>query len=209
MHTVFCLHPASTDWNTSFSLSSGRRYFYMQNKVFKSVRVMCFCAMLTALSVAIAWLCKMFLTITPYFRITFENLPLILAGYFFGPIAGLFCGLASDILSTALSQYGLGGINPIITLGAGCVGLFAGLIPTIFKKKNNIVLLISVYAAHIIGNILVKSAGLHIMYSWSIPLLLPRIPLYIAIAAIEYGIMVILTKNKGIHKMLGEKNDIR
>ena len=177
----------------------------MKTKAFKNVRIMCFCAMLTALSVAIAWLCKMFLTVTPYIRITFENLPLILAGYFFGPVAGLFSGLASDILSTALSQYGLGGINPIITLGAGCVGLFSGLLPKISGKKNNIILLISVYAAHIIGNILVKSAGLNIIYSWAIPLLLPRIPLYLIIAAIEYGIMFILTKNKGIKKILGEE----
>ena len=177
----------------------------MQSKAFKNVKIMCFCAMLTALSVAIAWLCKMFLTVTPYIRITFENLPLIIAGYCFGPLPGLFCGLASDVISTAISQYGLGGINPIITLGAGLVGLTAGCIPLIFRKKNDLVLFISVLCAHIIGNILVKSAGLHIMYSWAIPLLYPRLPLYIVIAAIEYALIAVLLKNKAIAKVLNEK----
>ncbi len=177
----------------------------MKTKAFRSVKVLCLCAMLTALSVAVAWLCKMFLTVTPYIRITFENLPLIMAGYFFGPLPGLLCGLTSDIISTAISQYGLGGINPIITLGAGLVGLMAGLVPLIFKKKNSLVLFISVFSAHIIGNIIVKSTGLHIMYSWAIPLLYPRLPLYIVIAAIEYVLMTVLLKNKAIAKVQREK----
>ncbi len=209
-HTVPILHPASTDIKiTSYSADYGKEVFFMQSKAFKNVKIMCFCAMLTALSVAIAWLCKMFLTVTPYIRITFENLPLIMAGYFFGPIPGLLCGLASDIISTAISQYGLGGINPIITIGAGLVGLIAGSIPHLIGKKNGKVLFISVFAAHIVGNIIVKSAGLHIMYSWAIPLLYPRLPLYIVIAAIEFGIITVLLKNKVIAKVLNENDDIR
>lgn len=95
-----------------------------KTSLFVNIRVLCTVALLTACATAIAYICKSF-TITPYLRVTFENLPLILAGYLFGPWAGLAAGLASDFLNTAVT-YGLGQLNPIITLGAGVVGFTAG-----------------------------------------------------------------------------------
>lgn len=152
------------------------------------------------LSAVIAYLCKLFLTLSMSFRITFENLPVILSGIFFGPVAGLVTGLGSDLVSTAVSQYGIGGINPLITLGAGCVGLTAGLCTKLIpqKRAGTLKLFTTVYISHIIGNMLVKSLGLHVFYSFSLPQLLPRIPLYTIIAAIEYTMILLITNNKGI-----------
>lgn len=170
------------------------------SKVFKNLKILCCCAMFMALSAVIAYVCKLFLTLSMSFRITFENLPIILSGIFFGPVAGLVTGLGSDLISTAVSQYGIGGINPIITLGAGSVGLVAGLCTRLIPKKKSgtLKLLITVFAAHIVGNMLIKSLGLHLFYSFSLPQLLPRIPLYIIIGALEFTVIMLIIKNKGI-----------
>ena len=78
-----------------------------------TARALCSVAILTALTVVIAYLCK-FLTITPTVRVTFENLPIILAGFAYGPVAGFMTGAAADLISTMISQFG-GQINPILT----------------------------------------------------------------------------------------------
>ena len=65
---------------------------------FKGLRALCFSALLCAAAVVIAYLCKA-LTIGNSIRITFENLPIILCGYAFGPIAGLLCGACADFLN--------------------------------------------------------------------------------------------------------------
>ena len=128
---------------------------------FKGLRALCFSALLCAAAVVIAYLCKA-LTIGNSIRITFENLPIILCGYAFGPIAGLLCGACADFLNTAVSQYGLGGLNPILTAGAAVVGLCAGLMPRILPRRTNdsLRLCLSVLCAHVMGK---KSRALHIL----------------------------------------------
>ena len=93
-------------------------------KTFGKVKTLCACALLCAAAVSIAYICK-FMTVGSI-RITFENLPIILSGIFFGPVAGFITGIGADLVSTAISHYGLGGLNPIITFGAGAVGFISG-----------------------------------------------------------------------------------
>lgn len=170
--------------------------------LFGNVRVLCITAILTASAVVIAYVCKA-LTFGPI-RITFENIPIILAGYMFGPIAGLVCGLASDFLNTAVSHYGLSGMNLIITAGAGLVGFCAGLFSRILKnKKRPLRLAASVLCAHIVGNIIVKSLGLIVYYSYPMEMIIIRIPLYLGIAAVEYLVLLALLASKGIRGALG------
>lgn len=169
---------------------------------FSDLRSLCIAALLCAAAIVIAYLCK-FLTLTSSIRITFENLPIIMCGYVFGPIPGLLCGLSADTLSTAVS-YGFGGINPILTLGAGSVGFVAGAVSYICRsRKESVRLFISVFAAHITGNILIKSYGLWLYYHSPLPMLAVRIPLYITIAAIEYILLGLLLRSRGIKKVLG------
>ena len=170
-----------------------------QKGVFKKVKTLCACALLCAAAVSIAYICK-FMTIGTI-RITFENLPIILAGIFFGPVAGLLTGLSADLARTVISHYGIGGLNPIITLGAASIGFVAGAVFRIPKiNKTGLKALFAVFSAHAVGNMMIKSAGLMIYYSYPLPAVLPRIPLYIIIGAIEYAIILVLIKNKGITK---------
>ena len=171
---------------------------------FRGLRALCFSALLCAAAVVIAYLCKA-LTIGNSIRITFENLPIILCGYAFGPVAGLLCGACADFLNTAVSQYGLGGLNPILTAGAGVVGLCAGLMPRILPKKTNenLRLGLSVLCAHVMGNMIVKSLGLYIYYRTPLAVLAIRIPLYLTIAAVEFLLLGLLLRSRGIRKALG------
>ena len=71
-----------------------------KSKVFKSVRFLTTAAMLTALSVVIGIVCKNFLNFgSGLFRVTFENLPIIMSGILLGPAAGGIVGAASDLVS--------------------------------------------------------------------------------------------------------------
>ena len=80
-------------------------------------------AMMVAISVIIGIFCKSFLNFgAGLFRITFENVPIIMSGVISGPVAGGIVGLASDLVSYFLSgQYYPP--NLVVTLGATMVGV--------------------------------------------------------------------------------------
>ena len=175
----------------------------MKNRKFKT-KTLCACALLVAATVVIGYICKMFLTFGAV-RVTFENLPIMISGIFFGPLAGFMTGITADLVSTAVSQYGIGGINPIITLGAGAVGFVSGLIS--YKRKEvrpkTYIITCAVYLSHIIGNMIIKSVGLMVYFGYTLPAVLPRIPLYFVIGTIELIIIYILCRSKGFCKTVG------
>lgn len=206
---VRLLHPASTAFKLSFfmPLSTGKGGFFMQNKnsnlIFKNVKAMCAAALLAAIAVVISLICKSF-TLTMSIRITFENLPLILSGYILGPIPGLLTGLCADLVSTSVS-YGIGGINPILTVGAASVGFFAGMISRyIIPKKSTIQIFVTVFLSHFIGNIVIKSIGLYVYYKTPPVEIATRVMLYLCIAAIESVLITVILKSKGISKAIGD-----
>ena len=91
-----------------------------------------------------------------FLRISFENLPLLLAGYLFGPLAGGITGVCADLLGCLLRGYA---VNPIITLGAGLVGVMAGL----FGKRGVTAkprLWLSVVAAHLVDQLVPALNGI-------------------------------------------------
>lgn len=172
---------------------------HLSNNRHMATRVVTFSALLTALSVIIGFVCKTYLTFGAI-RITFENLPILLAGLAFGPVVGALVGAASDIVSCLASGFS---VTPLITVGAACVGLCAGLFSRyVFKKRSYPSLLAVALLSHAVGSMLVKSIGLYLMGYYSIPVLLYRIPLYIGISFAESYLIYILLKNKQIEKIL-------
>lgn len=116
------------------------------------------CAVLTALSVVLGILCKNLFTFGIYYRITFENLPIIIAGLMFGPAAGAVCGCFSDVVSCLLSTNPA--VNPLITLGACTVGVVSGLFSKRLKATGNKkYIFISSGFSHLAGQVIVKSAA--------------------------------------------------
>lgn len=169
-----------------------------KEKTIKNIRVLCSSAVLSASAVIIAYFCQIFLTFGPI-CFTVENLPIILSGYLFGPVAGMITGLIADLVSTLLSGYA---VNPIIALGAASVGFFAGL-P--YSKKSTLRLVIAVFMSHITGNMIIKSAGLMIYFDYSIITVLPRIPLYIGISAVEFILLFTIIKSNALRRSMGGK----
>ena len=67
--------------------------------LFGSPRILCAAALLAALSIVLG---KYMAISTPIFRFSFENLPILMAGIFFGPIIGAAVGLIADIVGCLL-----------------------------------------------------------------------------------------------------------
>ena len=105
--------------------------------LFRSLKALVMAAMLTSMSVVIGIFCKSMLNFgAGLFRITFENLPIILAGIMFGPLVGGAVGAATDIISYFLSGQAYP-INLIVTVGAASVGVVSGLLAKyVFRKKD-------------------------------------------------------------------------
>ena len=169
-------------------------------RLFSSVRNLTISAMLTAMSVVIGIFCKTILNFGGgLFRITFENLPILLSGILFGPIVGAVVGVASDLISYLLSSQAYPP-NLIVTLGAMSVGLVSGAISRFVIKERGIKqIIISSAFAHVIGSMIIKPIGLFTFYSWAV---LWRVPLYLVIAPLEILLLCLLYKNASFKKMI-------
>ena len=159
-------------------------------------------AMTTAMSVVIGIFCKTALNFGGgLFRITFENLPIILSGVVFGPFVGGTVGGLSDLISYLLSGQTYPP-NLIVTAGAISVGIVSGIVSRyVVKKRGSLQLAVSGGAAHIVGSMIIKPIGLFQFYSWSV---LVRIPLYLVIAPIEILLLILLCRNGGFKKLIAK-----
>ena len=185
----------------------GKEDFFMQKNrreqrvgIFGSLQVMTMAAMLTAMSVVIGIFCKSFLNFGGgLFRITFENLPILLSGIMFGPVVGGVVGAATDIVSYFLSGQ-VYPINPIVTAGAALIGITSGIFARyVFRRKGYIRLIIPCVIAHIVGSMTVKSIGLVTFYGVAV---LWRIPLYLVIAPLEIALICAMYRNGAARKLI-------
>ena len=168
--------------------------------LFGTVKAMVMAAMLTAMSVVIGIFCKSFLNFGGgLFRITFENLPILVSGIMFGPIVGGVVGAATDIISYFLSGQAYP-INLIVTLGATAIGVISGLFSKyVFRKKGYLRIILPSAIAHIIGSMIIKPIGLFTFYSWAV---LWRVPLYLVIAPLEITLICLMYKNSTVRKLI-------
>ncbi len=166
--------------------------------IFGSLKVMACAAILAGMSIVLGK--YLAFNLTPSIRISFENLPVIISGVFFGPIVGAAVGAVADILGCLMVGYT---INPIITAGAACVGLVSGLIPLIFKKKNTACVILSVAIAHLLGSVTVKTIGLAVFYT--LPLIetgLWRLLTYTAVGVAECAVICLLCNSSAFVKQV-------
>ena len=156
-------------------------------------------AMLAAMSVVIGMFCKSFLNFGGgLWRVTFENLPIILAGVFLGPITGGMVGVVSDLTSYLLSPQ-VYPPNLVVTLGAFAVGVISGLMARfVVRERGTGQIVLSAAVAHIIGSMIIKPIGLFQFYGWAV---LVRIPLYLVIAPLEILLLCLLWRQKSFRKL--------
>ena len=159
------------------------------------------------LTVIIALLCAISIVAGKYLairggeimRFSLENMPVIFAGMAFGPVAGVLVGVVSDLIGCVLVGYT---INPLVTVGAGAIGLVSGLMPIILKKANiptPLMTAITVASAHIIGSVIIKTIGLYTYYTMPFTvLLLWRVLNYLIVGGLDGGVVYVLLRNKEI-----------
>ena len=171
-----------------------------KNKIFKSVHYLTLAAMLTAVSVVIGIVCKSFLNFGGgLFRITFENLPIILSGLVMGPAVGGLVGAATDLISYMLSPQ-IYPPNLIVTAGAATVGIVSGFTAKyLFKERGSNQIIFSAGLAHALGSMIIKPIGL---YSYYGILVLWRIPLYLIIAPLEIALICMMYKNAAVSRVM-------
>lgn len=141
------------------------------------------------------------------FRISFENLPIVFIGIALGPLWGMMVGAVADLIGCLIVGYA---INPIITLGAVAIGAVAGIVSKWTESmKISGKIFLSVFSAHLLGSVIIKSIGLSLFYGTDFWTLIPYRALnYALIIALEYIIVYILMKNKEINsriRSIGEK----
>ena len=166
----------------------------------KQINKITLAAMLTAMSVVIGMFCKNFLNFGGgLFRITFENLPIIMSGILLGPLVGAGVGIASDMISYLLSAQ-VYPPNLIVTLGAAVVGFSSGAVARyLVRKRGYPQIIISGGIAHILGSMIIKPIGLFAFYSWAV---IWRIPLYFIIAPLEIWVICMLYKNATFRRLV-------
>ena len=165
----------------------------------KSLRRICLGGILAALSIVFGKLLAF--NVGETFRVSLENLPIILAGITLGPVFGAAVGMVADLVGCLIVGYT---VNPFITLGAMAVGFVSGLAVKVFSKDRRVGNFLAVLLAHVVGSILIKTAGLSWFYGTDyLTLLVYRCINYALIVAVEYTIIYILMKNKGVMSILG------
>jgi ECF transporter S component (folate family) len=174
---------------------------------FGSLRRLCFAAILAAMSLVLGKFLQIPHPFQEFIRISFENLPVLLAGVSMGPIVGAFVGAVADLLGCVLYGYS---INPIVTLGAASVGLVSGFFARYVVKKSLLVqVAVSVSLAHLVGSVLIKSAGLAAWYLAKyefgyLEFLGWRFLNYIIIGVAECLVLYLLLRNRAFAKQIKE-----
>lgn len=151
---------------------------------------------------------------TPNIRIAFGNLPIILAGLMFGPIAGGIVGLVSDFLGTTLYSpfpwFAPMALTPII------MGVVPSLIGKLLKKRNHMLIFVMmILPAEILGPMLWTTLSLQWLNGVAFFVNLPiRVPVKAAITVVDILLVYLLYKSGifytlGLDKFGGKKNELR
>lgn len=172
-----------------------------------SLRRLCFAAALAAMSLVLGKFLQIPHPFQEFIRISFENLPILLAGITLGPVHALLVGVVADLLGCLLYGYP---INPIVTLGAAVVGLTAGVMSHyVVKKPLGARVAASVAVAHLLGSVLLKSAGLAAWYLAKyglgyIQFLGWRVVNYVIVGVAEGVLLYLLLRNRAFAKQMEE-----
>ena len=98
----------------------------------------------------------------PYMRFSIEAVPVIVAGFLYGPVPGALVGFVADFVGCLFSSYGY---NPVFSLPPILIGVCAGLMrPLIIKKVSYLRILASFAPAVVVGHILWQSCWLSFFY---------------------------------------------
>ncbi|MBR7182202.1 MAG: folate family ECF transporter S component [Clostridia bacterium] len=169
--------------------------------LFGNLRALCLAAVLAAMSLILGKFLQIPNPLQQVVRISFENLPILLAGITMGPFIGGTVGVVADLLGCALYGYA---INPIVTLGALAVGLLSGIVGRyVITRPLALKIAVATALAHLVGSVGVKSLGLAAWYLSSFQmglaeLMLWRLATYAIVATAEGVLLWLLLRRRAI-----------
>ncbi len=170
--------------------------------LFGNLRVMVCAALLSALSIVLGK--YLAINLSDSVRISFENLPILMAGLSFGPAVGVAVGVVADLLGCLMVGYT---INPLITLGAALIGAVSGLFSCLAFPRcphpwGTWRVWIPTLASHAVGSVLVKTIGMMVYYGTPAQIFYIRIPLYLGVGLAEGYLMMLLFGNSSFQHEL-------
>jgi len=174
-----------------------------------STKTLVVAAVLVAISIVLSRFCVIY--ITPSVRISFGNIPIIIASLMFGPLVGALVGAASDLLGAAFLS-GLGWY-PWLTVTPILIGIIPAVLCKLIKNRRSFVAVFAVVlTADVVGPMCWSTYWLSELYNTPIfSLAVVRVPLYIGIAVLESVVIFLLMKTgifKGFNFSVGKaKND--
>ena len=123
-------------------------------------RTLAYMALLAALEVVLA---RFIIPMPdPTMRFSIEAVPIIIAGFMFGPVPGMIVGFVGDAVGTLFSGYGY---NPVFAVPPVMIGLCAGLLrPLLYKKVSYLRILAAFLPAVVMGSMLWQSYWLSFFY---------------------------------------------
>ena len=159
----------------------------------KRLRALIITAVFAAMSIVLGKFLQ--IPIGDSLRISFENLPILLASFLFGPIWGGACGLVADLLGCVLRGYA---IIPMITVAAVFMGIIPGLLTrSVFKKDGMIQVIASGMISHAICSMILKTIALHEVYGMDYAVLIPsRVLIYTVMGLLESYVCAVLMQRK-------------
>lgn len=168
-----------------------------KKRISGNLRLLAVSAFLAALSIV----CGKYLALSlgNVLRFSFENLPILLAGMMFGPLTGMIVGVVADLIGCLMVAYP---INPLVTLGAACVGLLSGLLFHATKKLPLVwQTCITVILTHLVASVIVKTYGLAQYYDMPFHiLLLWRLLNYVIVGVAEWLLIYTVLKNQALRR---------
>ncbi|HHU60436.1 MAG: folate family ECF transporter S component [Bacillota bacterium] len=140
-----------------------------------SVRQAANVGLLTAVSIVLTRVFGIGIPIAGFvgLRITLGEVPLILAGLLFGPLAGAIAGIASDVIGYLINQFG-GPFFPGFAISAAITGFLPGVF--LHKRKDNLTIWRiggAVFATDLIAGVVLNTLWLTILYGKGFFILLP------------------------------------
>ena len=163
--------------------------------LFSNLKVLVMAAFFVALSIVCGKLLAF--NVGSVLRFSLENFPIIMSAITFGPLVGAATAVVADLVGCLIVGYE---INPLITVGALSIGLLSGAMYKLFKDMRLFPkLCLSVFIAHLVGSVGIKTVGLSAFYSLPLEVLaLWRLLNYTIIGVIELFLLYHLLKSKAI-----------
>jgi hypothetical protein len=164
-----------------------------------NIRTMSVLAMFTAISVVLT----RFLVIQPMPSVRFElgNVPIMLAGFMYGPVAGIIVGAIADFVGAIIRGQGFDIPLMLVPMFMGCM---AGLVRNyIVKNLSYIKILGFTFTVNVIGKMLWTTYWLSIIFGRPFMEILPiRIGVYTIIPIIEAAVIFGLLSNAAFRRIV-------